>query len=90
MLLFQKKFHEGLISGDVTLTFRLWPKARVKRGGRYRCHPIGVVEVDSLDRVRVGSISDEDAKRAGFWDVVSWSITFRKSGRSMMRRRFFA
>ena len=66
MLLFQKRFHQGLVSGDVTLTFRRWPKARVKVGGRYRCHPIGVLEVDEVRRVRVGSISDADAIRSGF------------------------
>jgi hypothetical protein len=66
MLLFQKRFHEGLVRGDVTLTFRRWDKARVKIGGRYRCHPIGVLEVDRVERVRVADITDEDARRAGF------------------------
>lgn len=40
MLLFQKRFHEGLKSGEVTLTFRRWERPHVKPGGRYRCHPI--------------------------------------------------
>ena len=66
MLLFQKRFHEGLTSGEVTLTFRAWDKPRVKAGGRYRCHPIGVLEVDSIRRVRAREIGERDAKRAGF------------------------
>lgn len=66
VLLFQKQFHEGLKNGKVTITFRLWDKARVKVGGRYRCHPIGVLEVDEVDRVKAKSISEADAKRAGF------------------------
>lgn len=66
MLLFQKQFHEGLESGTVTLTFRRWDKARVKVGGRYRCHPIGVLEVDEVSRIKVKDISEWDAKRAGF------------------------
>jgi hypothetical protein len=66
MLLFQKRFHDGLVNGSVTLTFRRWEKARVKPGGRYRCHPIGVLEVDRIERVRVGDISARDAKSAGF------------------------
>jgi len=49
MLLFQKRFHAGLTSGEVTLTFRRWPRSRVKAGGRYRCHPIGVLEVDGFE-----------------------------------------
>ncbi|HXI14533.1 MAG TPA: hypothetical protein VNM92_18100 [Thermoanaerobaculia bacterium] len=65
MLLFQKRFHEGLINGSVTLTFRRWPKARVKPGGRYRCHPIGVLDVTALSRVPVSAISESDALQAG-------------------------
>jgi len=66
MLLFQKAFHAGLQSGAVTLTYRRWPTARVKAGGRYRCHPIGVLEVDAVSRVKVSDITGEDAARAGF------------------------
>jgi hypothetical protein len=66
MLLFQRRFHEGLVSGDVTVTFRLWPTARVKPGGRYRCHPIGVLEVDRVDRVAARDVTEADAKRSGF------------------------
>jgi hypothetical protein len=66
MILFQKRFHEGLTSGAVTMTFRAWDKPRVKPGGRYRCHPIGVLEVDSIRRVRAKDIGERDAKRAGF------------------------
>src|SRR4051812_47080277 len=66
MLLFQKRFLAGLVDGSITLTFRHWPTARVKPGGRYRVHPIGVVEVDAVERVRVGDISEQDARSAGF------------------------
>ncbi|AKF09867.1 ASCH domain-containing protein [Sandaracinus amylolyticus] len=66
MLLFQKRFHEGLTSGAITLTFRRWDKPHVKVGGRYRCHPIGVLEVDRIERVRVSEITEADATRAGF------------------------
>ncbi len=54
------------MSGAVTITFRRWEKPRVKPGGRYRCHPIGVLEVDRIDRVRVADIGERDAKRSGF------------------------
>jgi hypothetical protein len=66
MLLFQKRFHQGLVSGAVTVTFRRWDKPHVRPGGRYRCHPIGVLEVDKIERVRVAEISARDAKRSGF------------------------
>lgn len=66
MLLFQKRFHEGLVSGAVTLTFRRWDKPHVRVGGRYRCHPIGVLEVDGVARVRVRDLTEDDAQRSGF------------------------
>lgn len=66
MLLFQKRFHEGLKSGAITVTFRRWDKPHVRVGGRYRCHPIGVLEVDEIATVRVRDISDDDVLRAGF------------------------
>jgi len=68
LLLFQKRFHEGLVSGAVTLTFRRWDKPHVKPGGRYRCHPIGVLEVERVERVPVASLTRADARRAGFAD----------------------
>jgi hypothetical protein len=66
MLLFQKRFHVGLVRGDVTVTFRRWDKAHVKVGGRYRCHPIGVLEVDRVDVVRLRDVGEDDARRSGF------------------------
>lgn len=66
MLLFQKRFLAGLVDGSITLTFRQWDMPRVRAGGRYRCHPIGVLEVDDLQRIRVVEINEEDARRAGF------------------------
>lgn len=48
------------------LTFRLWDKPHVKVGGRYRVHPIGVVEVETVARVTVRDITDADARAGGF------------------------
>jgi hypothetical protein len=66
VLLFKKAFHEGLSSGAITVTFRRWQKPHVKAGGRYRCHPIGVLEVEEVALVRVREISGRDAVAAGF------------------------
>ncbi len=56
----------GLVSGAIGLSFRRWEKPRVRPGGRYRCHPIGVLEVDAIRPVRVRDITSEDARRSGF------------------------
>lgn len=69
MLLFKKRFHAGLVDGTVTLTVRQWDKPHVKVGGRYRVHPIGVVEVDAVERVALGALTEADARAAGFVDL---------------------
>jgi len=66
MLLFKKAFHAGLTTGAITLTFRRWQKPHVKPHGRYRCHPIGVLEVDTVSLVTVADITAADSTRAGF------------------------
>lgn len=66
MLLFKNPFHAGLVDGSIRLTFRRWDKPHVRAGGRYRCHPIGVLEVDRVEQVRVSAITEEDAHLAGF------------------------
>jgi hypothetical protein len=66
VLLFQKRFHAGLVDGSVTLTFRRWARPHVKVGGRYRCHPIGVLVVDRIRRIRLADITAADARRSGF------------------------
>lgn len=66
MLLFQKRFHAGLVDGSVRLTFRRWDRPHVRAGGRYRCHPIGVLEVDAITRARVRDITEADARACGF------------------------
>jgi len=66
MLLFKKPFRAGLQDGSITLTFRRWQKPHVRVGGRYRCHPIGVLEVDDVRLVGVDAITDDEARRSGF------------------------
>lgn len=80
MLLFKKAFWDGLVSGATTLTFRRWQKPHVKPGGRYRCHPIGVLEVDDVALVPVRSITAKDATRAGFASLASLLDYLRELG----------
>ncbi len=64
--MFKKPFWAGLQSGAITMTFRRWQKPHVRPGGRYRCHPIGVLEVSAIERITVAQIRDDDAPAAGF------------------------
>src|SRR4051812_14115543 len=51
-------------AGDVDVAFRRWERPRVKVGTRMRT-AVGLVEVTSVDRVPVESLTAADARRAG-------------------------
>lgn len=61
---FSPELRAAVLSGDITVTFRLWRRPKVKPGGRYRVGP-GQVEVDSIELVPFASIDDEDVRRSG-------------------------
>ena len=67
-MLFKQEFHDGLTRGATTLTFRRWARPRVKIGGRYRLSPSGVLEVDAIDEVTAGEVTNTEARRSGFRD----------------------
>src|SRR5690349_20464550 len=50
--------------GAVDLAFRRWERPRVRTGTRMRT-AVGLVEVTSVDEVHAGSLTTEDARRAG-------------------------
>ncbi len=51
-------------AGDVDVAFRRWERPRIKVGTRMRT-AVGLVEVTSVDRVPVNSLTAADARRAG-------------------------
>ncbi len=66
-MLFTTDAHEGLANGDITVTFRLWKRPKVKVGGRYTVGPVEI-EVDSIELVPFGSVTNSDARRSGIKD----------------------
>jgi hypothetical protein len=59
-----------VLSGDITVSFRLWRRPKVKPGGRY---PVGDghIEVDSVELVPFSAIKKTDIRRAGETDLES-------------------
>lgn len=64
-MLFEQRFWPGLADGSITMTFRRWKRRQVVAGRRYRT-AAGILEVESVDIVQVGDITDRDAHRSGF------------------------
>ena len=69
-MLFTTSAHAGLADGSITLTFRTWKRPQAKVGGHYRVGSV-TIEVDGIEPVEVGSISDADAQRAGEPDAAA-------------------
>lgn len=65
---FSRELRADVLSGDITLTVRLWRSPRVKVGGRYRVGP-GWIRVDAVDLVPFGSLDANDVRRAGEPDL---------------------
>jgi hypothetical protein len=61
---FSRELRNDVLAGDITLTVRLWTRPQVKEGGRYRVGP-GEIEVDTVDLVPFGAITDDDVRQAG-------------------------
>jgi hypothetical protein len=64
-MLFTRDAAPGLAGGTITLTFRNWTRPQARVGGRYRTCGL-LLEVDAVSRVDPGSISDAEARRAGY------------------------
>jgi hypothetical protein len=61
---FSPELRERVLAGDITVSFRLWRRAKVKVGGRYRVGH-GQIEVESVDVVPFGAITAADVRHAG-------------------------
>jgi hypothetical protein len=61
---FSRELLNDVLSGDITLSVRLWKRPQVKQGGRYRVGP-GEIEVDAIELVPFAAITGRDVRRAG-------------------------
>ena len=65
---FSKELRDDVIAGEITVSFRLWQRPKVKAGNRYRVGP-GRIEVDSVDLVPFATIDETDLRRSGEADL---------------------
>ena len=70
MLLFKKRFLEAIRSGEKTQTVRCWPFRRMRPGQRSYIPGAGYIDVTSVDEVALDELTEQDARRDGFADLV--------------------
>jgi hypothetical protein len=61
---FSPELRDDVAAGDITVSFRLWQRPKVKVGGRYPVGPVRI-EVDSIELVPFSSVTRADIRRAG-------------------------
>ncbi len=76
---FSKELRDDVMSGDITVSFRLWTRPKVKVGGRYPVGPVSI-EVDSIDLLAFKSISAADVERAGETDLEALRVRAAHAG----------
>ena len=65
---FSRELRDDVITGDITVSFRLWRRPKVKVGGRYPVGPAHI-QIDSIELVPFSSITAADVRRCGEPDL---------------------
>ena len=68
-MVFTKRLREGVRSGDITCSVRIWMRPHVKVGNRYRMEE-GEIEVDSIQPIGFPDITPALARESGFLGIV--------------------
>jgi putative ubiquitin-RnfH superfamily antitoxin RatB of RatAB toxin-antitoxin module len=66
---FTKRLREGVRSGAITVSVRIWMSPRVTVGKRYAMEE-GAIEVDSIEPIGLPDITPELARASGFLGVL--------------------
>jgi hypothetical protein len=68
-MVFTKRLRDGVRRGEITCSVRIWKRAHVKVGNRYRMDE-GEIEVDSIRPIGFLGITPSLARASGFLGVV--------------------
>jgi hypothetical protein len=68
-MVFAKRLREGVCSGRITCTVRIWKTLHVRVGGRYKMDE-GEIEVESIEPIGLPDITPELARESGFAGVI--------------------
>jgi hypothetical protein len=69
-MVFSRELRDDVISGNITVSFRLWQRPQVRVGGRYPVGP-GYIEVDAVELMPFSAITPADLRRTGEKDMES-------------------
>jgi hypothetical protein len=61
---FSQDLRERVVTGEVTVSVRLWSRPKVKVGGRYPVGPVEI-EVDDVELVPFSVLTADDVRQSG-------------------------
>jgi hypothetical protein len=67
---FSRELRDGVASGEITVSFRLWRRPQVKVAGRYLVGSVQI-EVDSIELMPFRAVTADDVRRSGERDLDS-------------------
>ena len=68
-MVFAKRLRDGVRSGEITTSIRIWLRPRVHVSGRYRMEE-GQIEVDSIEPIGLPDITSQLAQESGFLGIL--------------------
>ena len=87
-MVFTKRLRDGVRSGEITCSVRMWTHPHVKVGGRYSMEE-GEIEVDSIEPIGLPDITPQLARESGFLGVVDLlKVANHGRGRNVYLVRF--
>src|SRR5262249_19694256 len=68
-MVFTKRLREGVLSGAITTSIRIWKSPHVKVGNRYAMGE-GQIEIESIEQIAIQDITHQMAVESGFLGVI--------------------
>ena len=68
-MVFTKRLREGVRTGKITCSVRIWTRPHVKQGARYQMEE-GEIEIDSIEPIGFPDITPQLARESGFLGVI--------------------
>jgi hypothetical protein len=87
-MVFTKRLRDGVRSGEITCSVRMWTHPHVRVGGRYPMEE-GEIEVDSIEPIGLPDVTPTLARASGFLGVVDLlKVANHGKGRNIYLVRF--
>ena len=74
-MLFRSKDLQAIVAGTRTLAFRRWKRPTVKAGGTVKTQ-MGLVGIDAIEEIDPATLTELDAREAGYPDVAELIAMF--------------